>query len=320
MKVSVIISTYDRQEDLVECVRSLLHQFEPPDEILIVDDGDDEATERRLGERGLLDRVEHVTGPREGLPASRNAGIDLASGDIVCFIDDDVVLPPTWLREILETYDRTEDASGVGGHVLNFNPDGINKANMDSFGYRALSAARQLFLNDRVGMISPVGILWAPHTLLGTGERDVEVLQGCNMTFRKEVFDHARFDEWYGTSGSSACEELDFCARLAAGGHRLVYNPRATVVHKRSTGATPRDKSANYGSVANLSYFLRSNPSFGSANVALFSLAVVAYALLNLDPEYVRQVAEGARHYRERPSGPAVELAGKKQETEGSES
>lgn len=298
MKVSAVISTYDRQPDLVECIQSLVRGFERPDEIVVIDDGDVERTERYLAERDLLDRVEHVEGPSEGLPASRNVGVEVTTGDIVCFLDDDVVVPPIWLREVLDTYERNEGASGVGGHVLNFNPDGINKANMDSFGYRALTAARTLFLNDRIGDISPVGILWATHTLMGSKEHDVETLQGCNMTFRRDVFDEVQFDEWYGTSGSSACEELDLCARLAANGHRLIYNPQATVVHKRSKGPTPRAEGPDYGSVANLAYFVRNNPAFGVANFALFSAAIVTYALLNRDVEYVKQIAIGARHYR----------------------
>lgn len=303
MNASVVIVTYDRQEDLVECVRSVLGGFEVPDEIIVVDDGDVERTARRLADHDLLDRVEHVEGPHAGLPASRNAGVELASGDVVCFVDDDVVVPPIWLREVMGTYERNPDATGVGGHVLNFNPERINKANVESFGYRALTAVRHLFAIEGVGVISPLGVLWAPHTFMRSGEQDVEAFQGCNMTFRRDALEEFRFDEWYGTTGSAACEELDLCTRVSAAGHRLVFNPRATVVHKRSPGATPRSEDPNYDNVTNLSYFVLNNPSFGYVNFVLFALAMTAYSLGKRDPAYVRHVGKGLLNYLRHAKG-----------------
>jgi len=297
MNTSIIIATYDRQEDLVECVQSLLGQFEQPDEIIVVDDGDTERTRDLLADADVLDDVDHLEGPGEGRMASRNAGVRHASGDIICFLDDDVIPPPIWLRQVLKTYDRNPDASGVGGHVLNFHPEGIDKANVDSLGYRALTAFRLLFLPDRIGEFSPVGVLWAPHTLTSAGQKDVEAFQGCNMTFRAEVFDEYQFDEWYGASGSFSCEELDFCARLAADGHRLVFDPRATVVHKRSTGPGRQTEGPDYGNVTNLSYLILRNPSYGIGNFLLFTGLMAVYALWSRDIEYLKRVGAGARHY-----------------------
>lgn len=312
MKTSIVIATYERQADLIECVDSLHSQFERPDEIIIVDDGDLERTRNRLAENGMLDDVTHIGGPGEGRMASRNVGVANASGDIVCFLDDDVILPPIWLREVVETYERNEDASGVGGHVLNFNPDEIRKANMESLGYRALTAFRLLFLHDRIGDFSPIGVLWAPHTLVGGGEQDAEAFQGCNMTFRSEVFEEYEFDEWYGATGSFTCEELDICARLADDGRRLVYNPRATVVHKRSTGPGRQTEGPDYANVTNLSYFLLKNPRFGVANFLLFACLIAGYAVLCRDPEYVRRVVAGLGHYaRQTDSGWLTSLTSK---------
>jgi GT2 family glycosyltransferase len=117
------------------------------------------------------------------------------------------------------------------------------------------------------------------------------------MTFRREAFDRHRFDEWYGTSGSSACEELDFCARLSADGYRLVYNPRASVVHKRTVSGDSRTRGPNYDNVSNLTYFVLETPKLGLTNYLLFVGAMLAYAALKRDPGYLDGVRRGTAAY-----------------------
>lgn len=297
MRISVLISTYDRPDDVVECVQSLLGGFETPDEIIVVDDGDTARTRERLAEAELFDAVDHIDGPEKNLPASRNAGIEAASGDIICFVDDDTIVSPNWLQQIHATYERENDITGVGGHVVNYNPERINKANINSFGYRMLTAVRKLFLLDKIGVVSPVGILWAPHTFMTPAEQDVEALQGCNMSFRSDVFDEFRFNEWYGTTGSSACEELDFCSQVSANGDRLVYNPRAVVVHKRTLNDESRAGTPNYENITNLTYCLLNNPKLGVLNYILFVASILVFSLLKLDAKYLMTVFKGTKRF-----------------------
>jgi len=300
MKLSVVVPTYDRTEDLVDCLRSLRSQFDPPDEVVIVDDGDTTTTRRRLREAGLTEAT-HISGKGASLPASRNAGVEVATGDVVCFVDDDVVLPPNWSRQLKRTYERFPGASGVGGYVLNYNPPDINKANMNTLGYRLLSGLRLVLFYDRVGTISPLGILYAPHVLMTADCRRVDALQGCNMSFRAEVFEDHRFDEWYGTAGSSACEELDFCARVSDSGHSLVYDPRLVALHKRSTGDTEAKEERtdpNHASIVNLTRFVLAHPRMGVPNVVLLAVAVAVYSVLTRDPGYLGAVKDGIGAYR----------------------
>jgi GT2 family glycosyltransferase len=297
MRISAVIATCGRPNDVAECVESLLSGFETPEEIVVVDDGDVDETRAKFAERGVIEDVTHIEGAGKNVAAARNTGIRAASGDLICFVDDDVIVPPNWLEEILDTYDRHDDVMGVGGYVLNFNPKDINKANVESFGYRALTAFRHLFLQHKVGQISPVGILWSPHIFMTSELRNVEALQGCNMTFRSEVFEDVMFDEWYGTKGSSACEEQDFSSRVAAAGHRLVYNPHATVVHKRAVGDGSRRGDPNYDNITNLTYFVLRNPKLGVANYVLFVGAMLGYALASRDLGYARGIIRGTKAY-----------------------
>lgn len=105
MKLSCMVTTYDRQDDLVECIESLHRQFDSADEFVVVDDGDSDDTERLFQAEGLVD-VEHGVGAHAGLPSARDQGTEAATGVVVAFIDDDVVLPSNWTQELKGTYER----------------------------------------------------------------------------------------------------------------------------------------------------------------------------------------------------------------------
>lgn len=311
MNLSIVVTTYDRQDDLADCLMSIDRQFDPPSEVVVVDDGDVEATRDRIESAGV-DNVEHIEGESEGLPAARNAGIEAAAGDVVAFVDDDVILPPNWSRELRRTYERFPDIAGVGGYVLNYNPPEINKANVDSFGYRVLQGVRMALLYGEVGNVSPVGILWAPHVFMTSDVRYVDALQGCNMAFREDVLEEFQFDEWYGTAGSSACEELDFCARVSNDGNDLVYNPRLVALHKRSldAGDDMRSGDPNYGNTTNLTHFIMTHPNTGPANATMFVLAMLVYALAKRDLGHLEAVKEGVLASRRTGTNASVRADG----------
>jgi GT2 family glycosyltransferase len=244
---------------------------------VIVDDGDIEITNE------IVDKVSQINckviqGDSKGLPASRNKGIKYTTGEIVCFVDDDVILPISWLEEILHTYEK-DDPAGVGGLVINQTSDGVKKGNMGDFYYRLLTAVRTVIFYHRVGEFGLCGVLYSPHTIAGIGTKAADALQGCNMTFRKDILSKFQFDEWYGEGGSAPCEELDFCAQLRANGHQLMFNPRAIVLHNRSSegGGRSKFKDNNYRGIRNRSYFVRKN--IGVRSIDLFCLLLVSIVL-----------------------------------------
>lgn len=304
MNISVVIPTYDRSNELIDCIHSLETQSDPPSEIIVINDGAYDQIAKELRTAGL-DRIIHIEGPANGLAAARNAGIERANCEIVAFIDDDVILPPNWTQELKRAYEDYPEAAGIGGYVLNYNPQGINKANVNSFGYRLLQAFRQVFFYSRVGKISPVGILWAPHTLITGGPRSVDVLQGCNMSFRSSVLEKESFDEWYGTSGSAAAEEIDYGARLSADGRTLIYDPRIVVIHKRTIESDDGGRSGdpNYGNMTNLTYFLLKHPEKSVWNVLLLAIFIGIYSLAKGDTGYFRGVIKGVIEFHEQNKG-----------------
>lgn len=96
MNISVIIPTYNRATDVAEAIQSVLGQTHPAFEIMVVDDGSDDSTLETLDQFG--EKITVIKNPENrGVSFSRNAGINLATGDWIAFLDSDDRWHPTKL-------------------------------------------------------------------------------------------------------------------------------------------------------------------------------------------------------------------------------
>jgi len=85
--VSAVIPTYNGWQNLVEAVESVLAQEYPHVEIIVVDDGSTDATQARMQQ--YSDRIVYTRQENRGPAAARNAGLDIANGEFIAFLDSD---------------------------------------------------------------------------------------------------------------------------------------------------------------------------------------------------------------------------------------
>ena len=112
-EVSVIIPTYNRRRSLIRCLKQM-----PPDvEVIVVDDGSVDGTSDAV--RALHEsNIRCLTIPNSGHASARNAGLEVARGDLIAFTDDDCVPLPPWPAPLVERLRRSDsDVAGVGGKV-----------------------------------------------------------------------------------------------------------------------------------------------------------------------------------------------------------
>lgn len=104
-KVSFIVPVYKTQEFLPRCFDSLLNQTCPDIEIIVVNDGSPDGSAAIIDEYARIDsRVRVVEKSNGGLSSARNAGMDVARGDIIDFVDSDDCVEPNLAEFLVGTF------------------------------------------------------------------------------------------------------------------------------------------------------------------------------------------------------------------------
>ena len=213
--VSVIICCFTdkRLSDILEAVASIQRQTPPPGEVILAVDNN-----RRLYEelRAKIDQSvclilnEGIC----GLSATRNAGIAVAKGELVAFIDDDAVAKPGWLNRLAGVFEDPEVVAAGGRAVLEW------------------AEGRPFWFPEELEWAVGGSSWWLPAT-----RTLVRNPHGFSMCFRRPVFEAAGgFATEIGGVGERprGGEETDLCLRIAHKwpGAKIVFEPEAVVVHK----------------------------------------------------------------------------------------
>jgi hypothetical protein len=115
--LSVVLATRNRPQLLARAIPSVIAQRYEQWQLVIVDDGTDPGT-RAVVDAIEDERVALVEGPRRGLSAARNVGLERASGEIICYLDDDNVMHPGWLQAVAHVFSRRDDVDVAYGVSL----------------------------------------------------------------------------------------------------------------------------------------------------------------------------------------------------------
>ena len=231
LTATVVICTHDRPGHLRRSVAAVLDQARRPDELIVVKDAPGQV-EPDIARQAAAVGVDFtaVNTDMPSLPASRNRGMDLASGDIVLLLDDDMMLGEGFLAELLALYE-----ADTGGQVA-----GIG-ATPERTVPRRWPERMWDFLASAMG-----GGRWLPRRWAG---RDVALpaalrgrlvavrrLAGGTISLRKNVAKTERFDESF--AGYALGEDREFCYRVGAR-HALLLCPSLSVAHDSAPAGRP---------------------------------------------------------------------------------
>lgn len=222
--VTVAICTKDRPERLVRLLDSLTPFVRGPApfasvEVLVIDNApSDDRTERLVAER---DGFRHVVEPRTGLDFARNAAVAHASGELLAFMDDDVVADPRWLQGLWRAWSADPEAGAWTGTVLPYELESRAQIEFEArggfnHGFYALTYDQGLF-----------GHVFHP---VSAGMMGV----GCNMVFERALIGRlGGFDEALDTGAPlPGGGDLDGLYRVVRAGRRVRYEPQMTVRHQ----------------------------------------------------------------------------------------
>jgi glycosyltransferase involved in cell wall biosynthesis len=173
-----------------------------PDQVIVSDDSDDGRTVEELA--ATFPFVQYQRGPRRGLGANRNACITLATSRYLSFIDDDVLIPPSYVRDAFSlcrrhaSMERTSILTGVEYKHISTGKVLIEPHNADFWGFQR---------------VAPNGVY-----------RSIVINAAI---FPATLFEYALFDPQlrYGS------EEIDMARHAVALGYTIIFDPSLYVDH-----------------------------------------------------------------------------------------
>jgi glycosyltransferase involved in cell wall biosynthesis/GT2 family glycosyltransferase/predicted O-methyltransferase YrrM len=223
LSASVVVTTYQRPERLADCLDALRAQSRPPDEVIVVVHVSDAPSARLVRQRADgWPELRWVQIARPGTVAAYNRGLAVATGAIVAYVDDDAVAGVDWLARIVETFAQDDRIAGVGGRdVIVENERVLDRRERSGTGAR----------EPAVGRVQWFGRMLGNHHLGSGPPRDVDVLKGVNMSFRRSALAGLGFDERLRGRGAQMHSELSICLPLKRRDLRLVYDPSIAVEH-----------------------------------------------------------------------------------------
>jgi GT2 family glycosyltransferase len=214
-QVSIIIPVWNKWQYSYQCLRSILENTDQVSyEVIVVDNGSSDETLEMLRKVANIRTIRNES--NLGFVMASNEGARGAQGDHLLFLNNDTLVTKGWLKEMVSLMDSDDKIGAVGAKLVY--PDGR--------------------LQEAGGMIFSDGRGWN----FGNGDDpekeaynkiiEVDYCSGACLLVRKSLFDaFGRFDERY---SPAYYEEADFCFALRREGYKVLYDPKAVVIHYES--------------------------------------------------------------------------------------
>jgi glycosyltransferase involved in cell wall biosynthesis len=216
--ISIVICTHNRAELLQDAVSSFSKMHGLKDiahELLVIDNNSTDSTRKVIENFSKIKTLRYVFEEKLGLSYARNRGIRESSGEIIAYVDDDILFGEWWLSELRKGIKKWPDAVVYGGKTVP----------------RWERVKPLWFVDD--GYFSMRGYIAHLEPNIPEGYMQ-NFPYGCNMAFRRSALKNLEFDGKLGRKGRMllSSEEWDLFFEIRKSGGKFIYLPDAGVVHR----------------------------------------------------------------------------------------
>ncbi len=254
-RVSVIIPTYNRRDSLERLIQSLKLSMQDrsiPVEVIVVDNASTDDTTLWLAAQSReWPILRCLREGRQGKNFALNKAIHESRGDILCFMDDDIVLASNWLEATVGEFARTQYDALQPRVLPGVDPD-------------SQPAQKEILYQYNIPVVD-----------FGDAARAIKGLTGVFMLIKRQVLEKVGgFDEALPASGYHG--DTDLSRRIKGAGFSIGYTPRVVGFHELNP--------SRYGS----GYARRSQYRKGLSRSLSTNDSIFARIMTNLAPNLLR--------------------------------
>lgn len=221
--LSIIIPTYGGPKDLVKLLKSIINQSLMPSSIYIIDDTPKNKI-KKIVDKYYLDfkkldvNLNYFRNSRNcSISTARNLGVEISEGEILLFLDSDIILYQNYIKKIVEPFMKYPNALGVQGWMINILNEGLK--------YQLVG---KMF---KLQEYSKNSCKYGEYPRILNKIIPCEYLYGSNMAIKRKVFEEGfKFDE--NLKGYSFLEDLLFSHSIYMKYPGYLYiTPHAKCIH-----------------------------------------------------------------------------------------
>ena len=279
--MSVVVPTVGRPDRVSSLLASIAGCDPHPDEVLVVDGEGSDQLQTVIAQWDTQLKLTLLVSPR-GVSRQRNVGIAGSKGDVIVFLDDDVVIEGRTFAQIDEAF-ADQGVVGVTGRVIE--PRGRRMIAQDSRLRKWIPGGGRQGGFTRYGYPRYVYDVDVP--------RDVQFMPGCFACARTAAARAIGFDE-----NLTVAEDEDFSFRLSHIG-RIRYRPEISIIHRKLGFASREPRTFDQALVWSRRYLFRKNfeqTALARAQFGLLLITLVAHRVVNGDLAGARGLLQRSRH------------------------
>lgn len=257
--ISIIVPTYNVENYLEKCVKSLIKQTYVNIEILLIDDGSTDNSGNLADSLALKDnRIRVYHKKNGGLSDARNYGIEKSRGKYVCFIDSDDYISLDLIETLYKEL-KQENADIAMSNRIHFYDSGkeiINFKGTEKMIFNNMQAVEEMNLFNYFDMSS------------------------CGKIFKKDMFDKIKFPV------GKLCEDYYIMYKIILSSNKIVYIPYTYYYYYQRNGSISKNKKLNWdyleASKEQMEYIKKNHPqlvecvqcSYAFANMTIYNIVI----------------------------------------------